>query len=85
MPVQLEGVREHLSGLPVEMFESMVELEASIKSYIEGKGLQNGNVLWPLRVSLSGQERSASPFELLWALGKEESIARIDRAVSLLV
>ena len=36
-----------------------------------------GDVLWPLRASLSGREKSASPFELLWALGKEKSLNRI--------
>lgn len=40
-----------------------------------------GNVLWPLRVALSGQEASPGPFELLEILGKEESQRRIDAAL----
>lgn len=40
-----------------------------------------GNVLWPLRVALSGQEASPGPFELLEVLGKEESQRRIDSAL----
>jgi glutamyl-tRNA synthetase len=42
--------------------------------------LGNGDVFWPIRVALSGLERSASPSELLWALGKDESVARIAAA-----
>jgi glutamyl-tRNA synthetase len=40
-----------------------------------------GEVLWPLRVALSGQSVSASPFELLALLEKEESISRIKTAI----
>lgn len=39
-----------------------------------------GVVLWPLRVSLSGQKNSPSPFEIMAALGKQESIARVRAA-----
>ncbi len=36
-----------------------------------------GEVLWPLRVSLSGREKSPDPFELCFILGKEEVLRRI--------
>ncbi len=45
----------------------------------EQKG--RGNILWPLRVSLSGKEKSPDPFVLLSALGKKESLERIDKAI----
>jgi nondiscriminating glutamyl-tRNA synthetase len=79
--LQLSGVREVIAGLGAEMFDSVSLLDSQIKEYITSKGLQNGNVLWPLRVALSGLEKSATPFELLWALGQEESLQRIDAAV----
>lgn len=41
-----------------------------------------GNVLWPLRVVLSGKEKSPDPFTLLFLLGKEESIKRIESAIA---
>ncbi len=44
-------------------------------------GLGNGDVFWPVRVALSGEEKSPSPVELALALGKEESIKRIASAV----
>jgi hypothetical protein len=40
--------------------------------------------LWPLRAALSGKEKSPNPFELVWIFGKEESLNRIDHALSIL-
>ncbi len=41
----------------------------------------NGSVLWPLRVSLSGQQNSPGPFEIAEVLGKDKSIKRIKLAI----
>lgn len=46
--------------------------------------LGKGSILWPLRVSLSGKEKSPDPFSLLSILGKEESLVRIKTAISIL-
>lgn len=43
-----------------------------------------GNVLWPLRVALSGREKSPDPFTLSEILGKTETISRLDAAIALL-
>lgn len=40
-----------------------------------------GEVLWPLRVALSGLDKSPDPFELLVILGKIESLTRINTAI----
>jgi glutamyl-tRNA synthetase len=40
-----------------------------------------GGLLWPLRAALSGREKSASPFEIAWVIGKKESLERINRAI----
>jgi hypothetical protein len=42
--------------------------------------LENGDVFWPTRVGLSGAESSPSPAELLFLLGKEESLMRLKTA-----
>ncbi len=39
-----------------------------------------GYLLWPLRVSLSGKEASAGPFEIAEILGKEKTLKRIKEA-----
>ncbi|MFA6285093.1 MAG: glutamate--tRNA ligase [Parcubacteria group bacterium] len=42
-----------------------------------------GEMLWPLRVSLTGKEKSPSPWEVAWVIGKEESTKRINWAIKL--
>jgi len=81
---QLKNIRPVIAGLSDETFTQMSLLEVAVKEYISSQGLQNGNVLWPLRVALSGAEKSASPFECLWVLGKQASVTRIDKAISCL-
>lgn len=59
-------------------------IEHIIKTYIQADNKQTGEILWPLRVSLSGREKSPSPFEIIAILGKLESIKRIKYAIKLL-
>ncbi|MFA6522144.1 MAG: glutamate--tRNA ligase [Patescibacteria group bacterium] len=80
--LQLENIKAQLDSVS---FDDLAGIEDSIRSYMTAGGLQAGNVLWPLRVALSGQEKSASPFELLWVLGKDESLNRIEVALQKLV
>ncbi len=47
----------------------------------QGRGL----VLWPMRVALSGKEKSPDPFELSDILGKRETMARIETAIKTLI
>ena len=42
---------------------------------------QKGEVFWPLRIAVSGQEKSPDPTEIMAVLGKEESIKRIGIAI----
>ena len=54
----------------------------AIMKYAEAIG--KGSVLWPLRYALSGEEKSPDPFTLMSALGKDESISRVEEAIELL-
>ncbi|MFA5318106.1 MAG: glutamate--tRNA ligase [Patescibacteria group bacterium] len=56
-------------------------LEKEVLDFIVANNLTNGEVLWPLRVALSGQKNSPSPFEIMDVLRKEESIKRIEGAL----
>jgi glutamyl-tRNA synthetase len=69
----LDHVRTLIESGDLSTPESVKQL---IMPYAEEKG--KGNVLWPLRMTLSGQERSVDPFTIIYVLGKEESLARID-------
>lgn len=81
---RLEAVQALLQNLDHDAWHSPTSLEESIKVLIANNGWGNGDTLWPLRVALSGQKQSPSPFELLHALGRERSLSRISKALNLL-
>lgn len=43
-----------------------------------------GNVLWPLRISITGREKSPDPFTVASIIGKNETLERVEYAISLL-
>lgn len=69
----LKAVRDIISTADVSSPDSV---KKALMPYAETAG--KGNVLWPLRVTLSGQEKSIDPFTIVHTLGKDEAIARID-------
>jgi len=54
--------------------------EKEVMEYAEEKG--KGNVLWPLRVALSGKSASPGPFEIMTILEKSEIMDRVKNAIS---
>jgi glutamyl-tRNA synthetase len=50
--------------------------------YAEKEG--RGAVLWPLRVALSGRDKSPDPFTIAGIIGKDETAARIQNAIEAL-
>lgn len=61
-----------------EACASEESVKALVWDYAEKEG--RGDVLWPVRVALSGQERSPDPFTIAALLGKEETVARLRAA-----
>ncbi len=59
-------------------FSSSELIKSAIMPYAENNG--KGNVLWPLRMTLSGQEKSVDPFTICYVIGLEETLLRIDKA-----
>ena len=76
----LEIIIAFLETESASLFDTIALLEARILGYIKEKELKNGNVLWPMRVALSGRSASPSPFELAWVLGKDETLRRLAAA-----
>jgi glutamyl-tRNA synthetase len=54
-------------------------IKEALWSYAETNG--KGDVLWPLRYCLSGVDRSPDPFNLIFILGLNESLVRIETAL----
>lgn len=59
------------------------KIKEALWNYATEKG--RGAVLWPLRYSLSGKDKSPDPFALASILGKEETLERIRAACELLI
>ncbi len=58
------------------------EIHAAIFGLIEKLGVKTGQLLWPLRVALSGKKSTpGGGIELAYILGKEESVKRIEIAI----
>ena len=64
------------------------QLEEKLKEFIAQNNFDNGTVLWPLRYSLTGLDKSPGPFDVLSVLhrgyGKELIKKRLNSAISLL-
>lgn len=82
----LEEAKTHLSYIQniletasEDSFVSTDNIKFLIFDYATEKG--RGNVLWPLRVALSGKEKSPDPFTLIFILGKSETVARLKLAI----
>ncbi len=54
-------------------------LEKTILAWIKKNNQKNGDYLWPLRVALTGLKNSPGPFEVAEALGKVETLKRINQ------
>jgi nondiscriminating glutamyl-tRNA synthetase len=57
-------------------------LENKTLDWIKDQGFGNGDVLWPMRVALSGLKNSPGPFEIAGVLGKEKVLKRIKEATT---
>ena len=55
--------------------------EEEVKAWIESKGYHLGNIMNATRLALVGEGKGPHIFDITEALGKEESIRRIQRAI----
>jgi glutamyl-tRNA synthetase len=79
---QMKALAELLDG--IAPWQSNV-LEGAVKEWIAAEGHNMGAVLNALRLCLVGTSAGPHLFDILDALGKEESLARIARAIARLV
>ncbi len=76
---RLEAARDALADL--EPFTSPA-VEAALREVVERSGQKPGAVFQPIRVAIAGSTVSPGIFESLVALGREESLRRIDAALA---
>ena len=64
---------------------SAVNLHAVMNELIGKLGIKNGQMLWPLRTALSGEQYTpGGAFEIGDILGKTESLRRIAKGIQML-
>ncbi len=77
----LEYIVRHLQDLSEEEF-TKEKIKTTIWEYAGEAG--RGNVLWPMRTALSGMRTSPDPFLIAEAIGKKETLTRLDHAIRIL-
>ena len=70
----LKAVLPHLEAASDWTVES---LDAAVRAHAEAVGLKLGKVAQPLRAALTGRATSPGVFDVLFVLGRDESLARI--------
>lgn len=81
----LEVLTEVLPLLEAQDDYSNEALYDTLVKYVGEKGVKNGYVMWPVRTAVSGKQTTpAGATEIMEVLGKEESLDRIRRGISLL-
>ncbi len=71
------AVRGVLEPLAAADWTEPARLEAPVKAWVEANGLKLGKVAAPLRAALTGRAVSPPIFDVMMALGREETLARL--------
>lgn len=79
----LELTYNELEKIDEKNFEKD-NLEKVLRNLMEQEGIKTGELLWPLRVSLTGLKGSPGPFEVGEVLGKKKVLGRIKSGIKLL-
>ncbi len=58
------------------------DLEALFRNFAEAEGLGLGKVAQPMKVVLSGTTKSPSTFDMMVAIGRDETLARIEDTIA---
>lgn len=74
----LEQAEKLLNEFDDATWDNLTLIEEKL---LAAAGEKRGDFLWPLRVALTGAERSPSPAQVTWVLGKTESLSRVQQAL----
>ncbi len=76
LEASLEDLKKH------DDFDSEDAIKNCLTQTIERLGFKNGQVLWPIRVALTGEQYSPGTFEMIAILGKEKTLDRIAKTLA---
>lgn len=75
---ELMEVLEDINDFGIENQEKVV------MDWIAAKGYHTGNIMNAFRLALVGEGKGPHMFDISWVLGKEETLARVKRAIKVL-
>ncbi len=78
--IEVKALIESISKSDLEDNFTADQIKTAIWPYVEANG--KGDVLWPLRVAVTGKDKSPDPFVSASLIGKSETLKRIDLAVN---
>ena len=59
------------------------ELHDRVMEFIPSTGMKNGQILWPLRIAISGKESTpGGAFEIAYLLGRDETLRRLEASMA---
>jgi glutamyl-tRNA synthetase len=61
-----------------------IEVERVVKKFLDDEGLKIGDIIHALRVAVTGKSVGLGMFDALEILGREDTLARIDRTLEML-
>ena len=81
----LETLKAVLPVLEAQEDFSNDALFETLKGFAGEKGVKIGYVMWPIRTAVSGKQNTpGGATEIMEIIGKEESLARIQKGIELL-
>ena len=60
---------------------TVMNIRAALMKYAEASGLSRQELLWPVRVAITGERESPDVADVAWALGKERTLERLTNAL----
>jgi glutamyl-tRNA synthetase len=66
-----------LAGILMATPWTAAEIEAAVRAFADAEGAKLGQIAQPLRAALTGSAASPPIFDVLAALGRDESLARL--------
>jgi glutamyl-tRNA synthetase len=76
LPSHLDELRRRYAGLPVFTKDA---LEAELRSLSEARGIKAGVLIHPTRMALSAATAGPPLFDLIEIMGRDASLAHLDR------
>ena len=81
-PELLAESRAALAALPESAPWDAAAIEGAVNAVVSKRGLALGSVVHALRIAVSGKPVGFGLFDILAILGRERTVARIDRALA---